>query len=190
LGRVWIDCFYVAEKQNQSRCTFKYKQNFTRNKVVEKCAEYCPLECDSTFYTYSLSSGYDRSIEDITTFRLFYSTLKVTKISQKPKAKIFDLISTIGGILGIFIGLTFVSIFELGEILIEIVYSIFSIRERNNKIFIETIEKERINKEIRDQVKNQLKIELEQNLTSIKQNILDQLREEQLKEKENKTIDQ
>ncbi len=37
-----------------------------------------------------------------------------------PKTKIFDFISNIGGILGLFIGSSFVTLFEIGELLIEI----------------------------------------------------------------------
>ena len=39
--------------------------------------------------------------------------------------QLFDLISNIGGILGLFVGLSFVNLFEIGEILFEICF-IFS----------------------------------------------------------------
>jgi septal ring factor EnvC (AmiA/AmiB activator) len=40
--------------------------------------------------------------------------------SEIPKTEIFDFISNIGGILGLFIGCSFVTLFELAELVIEI----------------------------------------------------------------------
>jgi len=125
LGNVWSDCFVGLEKHDENLCTMKYKRNFTKNSVVENCAKYCPLECDSTIYTYSMSTGQPANESTTTTtFRVFYNSLKVATISQKPKTQLFDLVSNIGGIFGLFIGLSFVSLFEIGEIFIEILISI------------------------------------------------------------------
>ncbi len=144
LGNVWSDCFVGFDQRNKERCTMKYKTNFSKDSVVEKCAQYCPLECDSTFYTYSLSSGeLTPGVTNTTTFRVFYNSLKVAVISQKPKTQLFDLVSNIGGIFGLFIGLSFVSLFEISEIFIEIlIYSVeksvvckrAGAEQKNNKI--------------------------------------------------------
>ena len=135
LGTVWSDCFVGLEKHDENLCTMKYKRNFTKNSVVENCAKYCPLECDSTIYTYSMSTGQPANESTTTTtFRVFYNSLKVATISQKPKTQLFDLVSNIGGIFGLFIGLSFVSLFEIGEIFIEILISIFLRNDRINNI--------------------------------------------------------
>jgi hypothetical protein len=55
LGKVWRDCYIVNEKLESNGCTIKYKRNFFENSVVEKCAYYCPLECNSTIFTYELN---------------------------------------------------------------------------------------------------------------------------------------
>ena len=39
LGRVWRDCYIVKEKLHPNGCTIRYKKNFTKNSVVEKCAQ-------------------------------------------------------------------------------------------------------------------------------------------------------
>ena len=46
-------------------------------------------------------------------------------LSQSPKEIEFDLISSIGGICGLFIGVSFVSLFEIGEILIEAFHIVY-----------------------------------------------------------------
>jgi hypothetical protein len=38
----------------------------------------------------------------------------------------FDMLSNVGGTLGLFVGLSFVSLFEILEIIIEIIFSIFT----------------------------------------------------------------
>jgi len=157
LGNVWSHCFVNFDKKNSKGCTMRYKINFTDNSVVDICAKYCPLECDSNIYTHSLSlaSNYD----SLTTFRVFYSSLKVATISQIPKTQIFDLVSNIGGIFGLFIGISFVTLFEISEIFIVIVFSLF---QNNNHVEKIDNENEKMKNEIIFEVKNQLKIELDQ----------------------------
>jgi hypothetical protein len=57
--------------------------------------------------------------------RIFYNTLKYTLLTQYLKTDDFDLISNIGGILGLFIGCSFASFFEIFEIVIEIIFILF-----------------------------------------------------------------
>ncbi len=159
LGNVWSDCFFNFEKHSLSSCTMEFKENFTANSVVEKCEQYCPLECDSTFYTHSISLAAYHN-DPATSFRVFFSSLKVATISETPKTQLFDLISNIGGIFGLFIGISFVTLFELAEIFIEIIFSIF--QRNNNKVEIIENENKRIRNEIISEVKNQFKIELDQ----------------------------
>ena len=56
---------------------------------------------------------------------VFYEDLKYTWINQKPKMQFIDLISNIGGSLGLFVGISFISFLELFEILIEIIFIYF-----------------------------------------------------------------
>ena len=59
---------------------------------------------------------------------VYYKDLKYTLIKQEPKTETFDFISNIGGILGLFLGISFLSLIEALEIFIEIIYILF----RNN----------------------------------------------------------
>ena len=117
LGNVWADCFIEGEKQNQSGCIFSNKLNFFREQLVNKCEKYCPLECETVSYSvgFSMYNAINR-----TEVFVYYESLKYTSITQIAKSKEFDLISNIGGILGLFIGVSFVTLFEIGEMFIDI----------------------------------------------------------------------
>jgi tetrahydromethanopterin S-methyltransferase subunit F len=56
---------------------------------------------------------------------VYYEDLKYTLISQQPKIELFGLISNLGGILGLFIGFSFISLLEIIEALAELVYIYF-----------------------------------------------------------------
>ena len=92
--------------------------------IEKKCKEYCPLECDTIKYIGSeVSFKTDKSLSYL---RIFYEELKYTRYSEIPKTEPFDFISSIGGILGLFIGCSFVTFFELAEVLLEICFILFA----------------------------------------------------------------
>jgi len=118
LGNVRRDCWFnKAVKYNIRNCTNNYFDNFIeqRNKI---CPQYCPLECDSVTYTFSFRN-YNRNY---TQLLIYFEELKYAKHSEIPKTQIFNFISHIGGILGLFIGCSFVSFFELAEVIFEICF--------------------------------------------------------------------
>jgi len=106
--------------------------------------------------------------------RIFYKSLKYTSLTQYPKMVDFDLISNIGGILGLFIGCSFASFFEVFEIVIEVIFIIFqknkkSKVEQNQENAIQSIVKQNNNEEcIR-----RLKFEMQNNFYKINQEITD-----------------
>lgn len=124
LGNVWFDCFSKKEKKNRTGCTYKFKNDFYKKNLIQECKQYCPHECESVTYSFTVNNynNYDRR----TTAAFYYQTLQYTLITQQPKLHLFDLISGIGGTLGLFIGISFVNLFEIGEILTEIFLILFS----------------------------------------------------------------
>ncbi len=106
----------------------------------------CPLECNSQQYTTSLSMSkfpsksiynshsnksqliklfngnfsIDEYTESIVTFRVFYETLSFTEISQSVKTDWIDFISNVGGIFGLCLGMSLLSVVEMFQVLIEI----------------------------------------------------------------------
>ncbi len=121
LGSVWDIC----DKKDHF-CTMNYKDNFTKNILVEMCSNYCPLECDSisfesTVHTYMFDNGRLWSINQ-SHINVFYKSLKYFSIQQKAKTKPEQLVSNLGGYLGLFVGLSFVSLFEITEVVLEVFF--------------------------------------------------------------------
>jgi hypothetical protein len=92
--------------------------------IYESCLD-CPEECDSIQYDISHSfTKYltqNETFENFVSFAAYYESLQYTVIDQKEKMNEFDLISNIGGNLGLFIGISFLSFAELIELFVEII---------------------------------------------------------------------
>jgi hypothetical protein len=128
LGKVWLNCWQDEENSTLNSCTFESKKLFFNKNLKEYCSEYCPLECYSISFKISiniLKSLYFLE-PNITLIKVFYRNLKFTYISQKPKMLFFDVLSNVGGTLGLFVGLSFVSLFEIIEILLELIFTLLS----------------------------------------------------------------
>ena len=108
-------CYYLylekyATLQNMSKTeayftfSFDYKGN---------CSHLCPLECNSTSFAVnqaeSESSENDRRI---TSINFYYSERKYTVISQTVKTEVADFVSSNGGVLGLFLELSFLSAYR------------------------------------------------------------------------------
>jgi hypothetical protein len=79
------------------------------------------MECDSISYFMNENTMYYDTSNEIHIIS-YYRSLKYTKIKQAPKMKEFDLISNIWLV---YWKISFVSLFELSELLIEILISLF-----------------------------------------------------------------
>jgi hypothetical protein len=106
----------------------------TLNKGMYDFCLDCPEECDSIQYDISHSftklSTQNKvfknlQIENYVSFAVFYESLQYTVIDQMAQMNVFDLISNIGGNLGLFIGISFLSFAELIELFVEIICIIF-----------------------------------------------------------------
>jgi len=134
---------------NEQKCMARYLKDFRKKYQNEKCSQYCPLECESMNYiintyneqfpsTGSVSKKHNFPAEYNTYAEIkkhfieifvYYNDLKYTVISEEPKAELFNFISNIGGILGLFLGISFLSFIEIFEILFEILIIIFKQRQ-------------------------------------------------------------
>ena len=85
------------------------------------------MECDSISYFMNENTMYYETSNEIHIIS-YYRSLKYTKIKQAPRMKEFDLISNIWLV---YRKISFVSLIELSELLIEILISLF-INEKNN----------------------------------------------------------
>ena len=139
---------------SQLNCINEQNVNFIEMSK-EDCDVKCPLECESISYDLSVSSlvypskqlfnlfindetalkhyrklsnenvTYERLREQYLALNVFYLSTKYTLISQVPKASIVDLISNMGGALGIFLGFSIFSMIELVEIVCRIFHVYF-----------------------------------------------------------------
>ena len=104
--------------------------------VNYNCVHLCPLECDSIFFNMprverilsdhdfdyytkrylNKSDGYEK--ENILIIKIQYKGMSYVHMSQTAKMTNTDLISNIGGVLGVFLELSFFSVYRMIEMLI------------------------------------------------------------------------
>jgi len=72
-------------------------------------------------FRYTQLETYENVSKSFFTIYVYFENMKLTLISQKPKMKPFDLISSLGGLFGLFLGMGVLSFAELFEIIFEII---------------------------------------------------------------------
>lgn len=82
------------------------------------CDMECPRECYATKHRLQVSNKY--SLGGQTRLDFSFSDLTSLKITQIPKMNWFSVISGVGGLLGLFIGVSFLSLVEILELLVDI----------------------------------------------------------------------
>jgi hypothetical protein len=131
---------------------------FYENKLFEKYISSCPEECDSIRYIIGTSHGsyptYTEYLsllkntqimalfpkkdqtpineikESLLTVYIFFEDMEYTFISQHAKTELWDLISSIGGLFGLFLGFSFLSLMDIFQILLEISFILFEKKTR------------------------------------------------------------
>ena len=125
-----------ANKSCSQIKTYNYRSQ--KDAIPFECSEKCPEECEfmeyKTYVSYlgpvnakykilnSATALYpipERIREDLVHVNVYYAKLEYTFIYEIAKMSIFDLISSIGGILGLFIGFSFFSLIEIAHIILE-----------------------------------------------------------------------
>jgi len=98
-----------------------YKYRLKKIKFPQECYDKCPLECDINDFkieqTYMGKMKDDRSLN----ISIYFKTLDYLFIKQIKKSNPVDLISNIGSILGLFIGLNFFNFIELFQIIVSFI---------------------------------------------------------------------
>jgi hypothetical protein len=130
-----------------------FLQNYTQNNFINNyCLPLCPLECNQTEiktpFTFNHLNGdilmdvlsrrinlvkdfsidekklnSDRAKESVVRVNIFYDSLSYTMSTESPKMDVVSLLSNIGGNLGLFLGVSLISVCELIEALIEIFFA-------------------------------------------------------------------
>jgi len=125
-----------------------YETDDFNTKVVKEC----PQECDYTIYRKSVqvsdygtpnevenrlgkneflklrhpNSTWQEVKETILYLRVFFDELKYTHQSQIPKWEVADFVSALGGTLGLFMGMSFMSLFEIFSFVGEVLCNYFA----------------------------------------------------------------
>ena len=128
---------------------------FKNNSNQAACLRMCPLECDRTEYEYSVSEidlfgdlfadyinehqnllddyyaesiDSDTAKQSVAQFSIFYYSLSYTLMTESAKMDVVALLASIGGNLGLFMGVSLISICEI----VEVIYEIFLLMKKHN----------------------------------------------------------
>ena len=119
---------------------------FKSSEIDDECVGQCPLECESIDYGLTISSSsyptkfyfefykdylnytndFDELKSSLYKINIFYPNLGYSKLEEMPKTSVIDLLSNIGGTMGLYIGISFLSLVEIVEIILEVVFISFS----------------------------------------------------------------
>ena len=89
------------------------------------CENKCPKECNSTQFKIKLGKLEDNYYSDGIFIHSSFFDLSSLEIIQIPKMNSFDFVSNVGGLLGLFIGVCFLSLVEVIELFIDIFFVLF-----------------------------------------------------------------
>ncbi|CAF0780273.1 unnamed protein product, partial [Brachionus calyciflorus] len=78
--------------------------------------------------------SYERLKRNVIFLYFYYIDFQYTKIEEVEKMNWLDFIAGIGGTLGLFIGISFLSLVEIVEVIIEVAFVLFE--TRHNKIMV------------------------------------------------------
>ena len=144
---------------NETLCIYKTQTIFRSKHFEEICPNECPAECSSISYGYSTSfsqypakpygnlllqdskivdrfddpttPSYDKLKENILAVNIYFDSLESTEICESEQTLLVDLIAGIGGTLGLFLGVSMLSFFEIFEIFLEMTFLKFC---KKNKV--------------------------------------------------------
>lgn len=144
--------FDICSSDEQIMCSLNAEQDYYASND-EFCTSVCPTECNTVEYEYltSLADFPSRPFGDallqdqavvskfkfanvtfddlkrrVLSVNLFYSTFDYSEISELESTKIVDLLSSMGGTLGLFIGVSILSFVEIVELIFVISRKIIS----------------------------------------------------------------
>jgi len=134
------DC--IKRNTVQDSCTSEYMELFSKKYVDSLCPMYCPMECKTTrliitqfneiipakgrispndVFNYPQFQTYENVSRSFFSIYVYYENFQFTLRSQLPKMQAFDLFSSLGGIIGLFLGMGLLSFVEIFEIIFEII---------------------------------------------------------------------
>lgn len=139
---------------------------FSNQELKAQCEPRCPLECESQTFKLTISSSdfptrayanqlvnhsslldrfyanaslvtYEQLKSNLLALEIYYADMKYTYIEEIEKTSFLDLVAGVGGTLGLFIGMSFLSFLEVADVLIECAYVLIRrkiINSANNRV--------------------------------------------------------
>ena len=145
-----IDCHTKEELDCFSKISKNMNQSFLED---GNCIKECPIECDSVQYQMTISQidypteeladlmkqdpiirgKFNHSIpltykdlkKSLASLNIYYDELGYKIIKELPAQYLLSLVSNIGGIIGLFLGISFVSVFEIFELFLLIAKKVY-----------------------------------------------------------------
>jgi len=97
------------------------------------CDKQCPIECNSV--SYSLSALSNALNTPYSLVNIYYEDFFYALIKEDPKTSFDTLVGTIGGLLGLFLGASLISFYEIIYLLISVIYiSLRSFKNKNSQV--------------------------------------------------------
>ena len=138
----------------------------------KECAPLCPLECNQTIYHLTISAtklnlNYFANflkeqnltaltVEDqknhLIKFNIYFDSFSYKLITETPSLNIVELFSNIGGTLGLFLGVSFLTCVELVDFLIQVCFILFPKLNKVSPVVVSA----RIETDMNETVKTQL----------------------------------
>jgi hypothetical protein len=142
---------------------FKYNEFYNGTNLNQKCINDCPQECFSMQYNlFKSQSGYPsifysemlvayekNSIRNLSTYddvktstlsvNIYFDDLIKTTLIEIPSKTTEQLVSDIGGLTGLCIGTSFLSIIEIFELLFEVIHYLIKTHNYKNKTTSRTV---------------------------------------------------
>lgn len=150
----------ICESSEQLSCQVR-EFNILKSDYARYCDHLCPLECESTSYTLSTSAasfptdGYVNLLtknipfirekypnvslkENLLSVHLYFPEMTYTRITETAKYEIIDLVAGIGGYMGLMIGASIFSLFEIAKLSLEIMKALLChkrpVRQKKRKV--------------------------------------------------------
>ncbi len=100
-----------------------YSNATTWSNMKKKCDKLCPQECNTTTYTTTTQQFNDPSIKnDSILINLFFEELSYESVKQSEKINPSEFPLVIFSTIGAFFGISFISVFEILDVMFEVLF--------------------------------------------------------------------
>ncbi len=118
----WFN-FFFREHYDCSKSKNSLLNSIERDFAVigpnQLCDKICPIECDSISYVITPYSNFIGN--RVSKINIYYEGSIYTAITEEPKQNFDNLLGTVGGLLGLFLGASLMSFFEIFDLIFSLI---------------------------------------------------------------------